>query len=55
LGPKTLVLGERTLFLRVLGSKLKKTGSKTGVSEHSEFTENSEFVLFQTFQKITKK
>jgi len=29
-------------------------GSKTGVSEHSEFTENSEFVLFQTFQKLRK-
>jgi hypothetical protein len=29
-------------------------GSKTGVSEHSEFTENLEFVLFLTFQKLQK-
>ncbi len=28
--------------------------SKTGVSEHSEFTENSEIVLFRTFQKLQK-
>ncbi len=27
-------------------------GSKTGVSEHLEFTENLEFVQFQTFQKL---
>jgi len=36
------------------GVKVQKTGSKTGISEHSEFTENSEFVLFQTFQKLQK-
>ncbi len=29
-------------------------GSKTGVSEHSEFMENSEFVLYQTFRKLRK-
>jgi len=35
-------------------------GSKTGVSEDSEFTENleftenSEFVIFQSFQKLQK-
>jgi len=29
-------------------------GSKTGVSEHSEFTEILEFVLFRTFQKLQK-
>jgi len=29
-------------------------GSKTGVSEHSNFTENSEIFLFQTFQKLQK-
>jgi len=32
------------------GFKVKKTG----VSEHSEFTENSEFVLYRTFQKLQK-
>ncbi len=26
--------------------------SETGVSKHSEFTENSEFVQFQAFQKL---
>jgi len=51
MGQKTLCMGQKTLFLRVLGSKFKKTGSKTGVSEHSEFTENSEFVLFLNIQK----
>jgi len=29
--------------------------SETGVSKHSEFTENSEFVLFRTFQKLQKR
>jgi len=29
-------------------------GSKTGVSEHWEFTENLEFVLFRTFRKLQK-
>jgi len=37
-----------------LGVKVQKTGSKTGVSEHSEFMENSEFVLFRTFQTFRK-
>jgi len=27
---------------------------KTGIYEHSKFTENSEFVIFQTFQKLQK-
>ncbi len=44
---KTLFLGQKSLFLRVLGSK-------TGVSEHSELTETSEFVQFQTFRKLRK-
>jgi len=29
-------------------------GSKTGVSKHSEFTENSEFVLFKTLKNYKK-
>jgi len=40
-------LGQKTLFLRALGSK-------TGVSEHSKFTEISEILLFRTFQKLQK-
>jgi len=36
------------------GVKVQKTGSKRGVFEHSKFTENLEFVLFQTFQKSRK-
>jgi len=42
-----MFLSEKTLFLRVLGSK-------TGVSKHSYFTENLEIVLFRTFQKLQK-
>ncbi len=36
------------------GVKVQITGSKTGVSKHCKFTENSEFVLFQTFRKLRK-
>jgi len=36
------------------GSKTPVLGSKTGVSEHSEFTEYSKFVLFRIFQKLQK-
>jgi len=43
-------LGQKPCF----GVKNPVLGSKRGVSEHSEFTENSEFVLFQTFQKLQK-
>ncbi len=38
----------------VFGSKNPVFEAKTGVSEHSKFMEYSEFVLFQTFQKLRK-
>ncbi len=38
----------------VFEAKTVVLGSKTGVSEHSEITEYSEFVLLRTFQKLQK-
>jgi hypothetical protein len=38
----------------VFGSKTGVMGSETGVSKHFEFTEYSEFVLFQIFQNLKK-
>jgi len=49
-----LVISLENPVFEGFGVKVQKTGSKTGISEHSEFTENSEFVLFQTFQKLQK-
>ncbi len=43
-------MGQKTLFL---GQKVWKS-SETVVSEHSEFTEYWELVLFQNFQKVQK-
>ncbi len=50
MGSKTLFGIKKPVFEGFV-VKVQKTGSKTGVSEHSKFTENSEFVLFRTFQK----
>jgi len=38
----------------VLEAKTGVLGSKTGVSEYSEFTVYSEFVLFQTLPNLQK-
>jgi len=42
---ETPVFGSKNTVFEVLGSK-------TGVSEYSEFTDYLEFVLFQIFQKL---
>jgi len=54
-------LGQKTLFLSlkkpVFASKSLETpvlGLKTAISNNSELTKISEFVLFQTFQKLQK-
>ena len=40
--------------MSVFEAKTGVLGSKTGVSKHTELTENLEFVLFQTFQELQK-
>jgi len=44
-------------WVKKFGKSLEKVGKslETAFSEHSEFTEISEIVLFQTFQKLQKK
>jgi hypothetical protein len=49
-----LFLDQKTLFLRLKNPVFGSKSLETGVSEHLEFTENSEFVLFSTFQKLQK-
>jgi len=46
-GVKKPCFGVKKPVFEGFGVKVKKTGSKRGVFEHSKFTENLEFVLFQ--------
>jgi len=53
-GSRNPVFESKKPVFEGFGVKVKKTGPKRGVSKHSKFTENLEFVLFQTFRKSQK-
>ncbi len=51
MGQKNPVIESKNPVFEGFGIKVQKTGSKTGVSKHSKFTENLKFVLVRTFWK----